>query len=202
MLTVRRSLRILLRAFTLLSLLLCLAMTALWARSYVRSDQVIAGYWNYQLHPNYKNYYDAWEFDATNQHGRWTMTLRLHGCIAGPGRYETSPRAKGKRFDLGPIDADRLAMNDYYFDSKQHAGSFAGIRYTWQPRWRAISVPHPMSTPLLAILPLAAVIRRRRERHRRESGCCMNCGYDLRATPDRCPECGAVPAAVAPIGAS
>jgi hypothetical protein len=194
MLAVRRSLRILLSAVTLVSFLLCLAMTALWARSYFRADQFIAGYWDYQLHPNYKKYYDAWEFDGTNQRGRWTMTLHLHGCIAGPGRYEPSPGAKGTRFDVGPIDADRLAMNEYYFGYKHHAGNVAGVRYTWQPSWRAISVPHPISTPLLAILPLAVVIRHRRQRQRRESGCCMTCGYDLRATPDRCPECGAIPA--------
>ena len=37
----------------------------------------------------------------------------------------------------------------------------------------------------------ALTYHERIDRHRK--GLCVHCGYDLRGTPDRCPECGAVP---------
>jgi len=59
---------------------------------------------------------------------------------------------------------------------------------------RSLTVPIGVFTALFALPPVIWTRRYRTCRHRQLiSTACVSCGYDLRATPDRCPECGAVP---------
>jgi hypothetical protein len=55
-----------------------------------------------------------------------------------------------------------------------------------------IIVAHWLLALLVLLLPAAYYARCRRKK-RYPKGLCPTCGYDLRATPDLCPECGAVP---------
>jgi hypothetical protein len=61
--------------------------------------------------------------------------------------------------------------------------------------WYMYSVP--VWLPAAIFFTLALVCARRALRRPVARGICPACGYDLRATPDRCPECGAAPAALA-----
>ncbi|MDQ3623823.1 MAG: hypothetical protein M3463_15255 [Verrucomicrobiota bacterium] len=79
------------------------------------------------------------------------------------------------------------------FGLRNDRGKMDGRPYvqTWVivPFWAL-----PLAT---AVLPALWLKRRWRQHRRAKGGMCLACGYDLRHTPDRCPECGATPAAAA-----
>jgi hypothetical protein len=110
---------------------------------------------------------------------------------------------------------------EYVYQRKDHErlgfGWYAGTSYGWpghlypdvptppksDPRWfrdnyRVVVVPYWFLALVSAALPLWWLRRypprtweSPRARRRRRAGLCPWCGYDLRATPGRCPECGA-----------
>jgi hypothetical protein len=104
------------------------------------------------------------------------------------GLWHTQQPAEGY-----PGDEDRTAQHGALFDigfrSIAYRAPIVGIEVsgvmTVAPIWVAM-VP-------TAVLPIVWVMRRIRGSNWRERvtrGLCGRCGYDLRASPDRCPECG------------
>jgi hypothetical protein len=66
------------------------------------------------------------------------------------------------------------------------------LTYITFPHWLAVAV-------ILAIAVHHSFNPAARRRQRLAKGQCVHCGYDLRASPERCPECGAVAPARAAI---
>ena len=165
--------RRLLNLLALLSLLLCLAAVALWPRSYWRVHRV--GY--------------RWAGGG----GEWHRDVSL-ACVAGQFSLTRSRfDAPGAAVEAGWYLDERFARPGYDMD-----GGVGGIQHRTvaAPGRRLSEIRFPIWTAALALAvpPALAIRRRRRERRLATAGRCPRCGYDLRATPHCCPECGATPA--------
>lgn len=80
----------------------------------------------------------------------------------------------------------------WYLEGPQHPRFFLGFQWigpgSHYPYFLHISAP---LWPLVALLILTNVFWYRLDwRNRLRPGFCTKCGYDLRATSNRCPECG------------
>jgi hypothetical protein len=90
----------------------------------------------------------------------------------------------------------------WYFSSSDGAPAGAPRLHWTRPRVDLrtgvtyLHLPYWLLQLLTLAPPIAFVWRRRRHSRRDAAGLCPSCGYDLRATPDRCPECGQTSGAV------
>lgn len=169
-------LRRLLNLVTALSLLLCLAVVALWVRSHFRSDTISReentkcslslsrgevmfvhqGEWAWNFEPRVRPL--EWHYWAVPGTGNPSDSAVR---IFGGGYWEVAGfgHAAGRPAGLG------VMLRVYVF-----------------PLWFVALCS--------ALLPGIKVWAWRRRSRARRSGLCPACGYDLRATSGRCPECG------------
>jgi hypothetical protein len=82
--------------------------------------------------------------------------------------------------------------------ARAEASWMLSFSYWAAPAWlvhaREYEVPYWFLVLIFAIAPAARVVNVIRRRRRFGAARCRTCGYDLRATPDRCPECGLISA--------
>jgi hypothetical protein len=181
---------------TALSLLLCVAVCALWVRGYFVADALS---WRRLSTEGM----DVSQWVGSAHSGLGTIAVaavtRTEPLAVGAG--SAVPVQKPKRFywltrrpPLRPAaPAELRGFRSPVLDVV--AGSPAlspGVS-----RSSAWSVSAPCWVPALALAVPPAVWaarfpRRRLQSRRRRLGLCPSCGYDLRATPGRCPECGTV----------
>lgn len=90
--------------------------------------------------------------------------------------------------------AGRYAWPGFGWQSMESYGLNRPMKYHWtfgvDSDDDSLHFPHWSLIALTAIAPIVRLRRRRKTLPRPTGLLCPNCGYDLRATPYRCPECG------------
>jgi hypothetical protein len=160
-----------------LSLFVCVATAALWVRSHSVADQFArSGADGYVL--------------ISSDRGALAYVVVSESPPAGGATGWRWNKAYGGSFGGGFDATAGSSVANWTVGSASY-------------RQRAWWIGHCIIALAAAVLPSVRFTswwRGRRAARRRASllrGECPACGYDLRATPERCPECGSVPEATA-----
>jgi hypothetical protein len=213
----RRLVRHLFTFFSVVSLLLCVVVCVLWALSYRRWDELHINV----LRPHEGGWL-AYSTALSYSWGSLTFTTNWEeGRNAAPApnlplitRYGGSRVAPWQNLNFGaaPYYEDAFGFAAIDIPENWHiyrrgpfprgpgrmpAAASSGMLPEVRSRTHYLFVPMWFAVLITAAAPLATscALWRARRRRRRQRDVCINCGYDLRASPERCPECGQATAA-------
>lgn len=146
----------------MLLLLLAVAVAVMWIRSHQRPDFI---------HYTSKQ---QWHFSLISGHGAIDLLYISH--------WPQEPELWRGRYSKSVYYGTRY--------SKRILGFGVGVGSNGG---RFVNIPHWFVVTLCAVPSLVWLCRcgSRRTTLRRARGLCVHCGYDLRASKEHCPECGA-----------
>jgi hypothetical protein len=177
--------RRLLNVLTVFSLVLCVATLVVWAHTYS-----VSYVW------------DRRGFDEKSK------AYSGDQIWLGSGRVTVlSARYHVPNLDLWePLPAGWQYRRDTFYWAERHDPAIEPLFKLWEFQSALRQAPPEFGrswdlhlglnllipASVFAILPVWWRIQFLRAKRRRRNGLCAVCGYDLRATPGRCPECGTI----------
>ena len=170
-------------------LVLATASALLWGVSFVRSD------WVLRVSDDGRTIHQAGAAAVSGTFGVYVGRVRF-GEPPGARRIVWQHNVqRADRVQIHPLAPRGFRLLGFGWLYERDTPTMLGAYHTL---WQA-TLPGWFVALMLALPGWFLWQHERRLRRARREGLCPNCGYDLRATPGRCPECGAYPAAGAKI---
>jgi hypothetical protein len=170
--------------FNVIAAALLVGVVALWVRSYRTADVLM---------------WQRWHDDGGTYRGTFRTVSSGRGVVgidftdlttAFPSSSSAEPKFEWTRTDasefLLPRETFWNRIGIGYVSSSQRTPGLENSTVTTRAYW----APYWLAAVAASVLPLRALAMIGVRARRRRRGRCARCGYDVRFSEERCPECG------------